>query len=284
MPEFLTLLPPDEARALLLSHLSAPKTDSELISTDSSLGRVTAEDILAPHPLPEFPRSTVDGYAIRARDSFGATDSLPAYLNLVGEVPMGDAPAFQIQHGQCALILTGGMLPDGADAVVMLEYSQQIVGAGSPRPGRRNVAPTKTEIEILRAVAEGENVIRVGEDVAAGTVVLPRGRKMRPAEIGGMMALGITSVRVVIKIRVGLISSGDEVVNPGQQPRRGQVRDVNAYTLASLVTKSGGEAVMYGIVPDDKSALKETAARALRECDMVIITAGSSASTRDMTA
>ena len=269
MPEFLTLLPPDEARTLLLSHLSAPKTDSELISTASSLGRVTAEDILAPHPLPEFPRSTVDGYAVRARDTFGAADSLPAYLNLIGEVPMGDAPAFQIQQGQCALIHTGGMLPDGADAVVMLEQTQS---------ARAN------EIEILRAVAEGENVIRVGEDVAAGTVILPRGRKMRPAEIGGLMALGITSLRVVIKIRVGLISSGDEVVDPSQQPRRGQVRDVNAYTLASLVTKSGGEAVMYGIVPDEKPALKNTAARALRECDVVIISAGSSASTRDMTA
>src|SRR5574341_2098773 len=111
MPEFLRLLPPDEARALLLSHLPGPKADSELVDTASSLGRVTAEDILAPHPLPEFPRSTVEGYAVRARDTFGATDSLPAYLNVIGEVPMGDAPAFALSAGQCALIHTGGMLP-----------------------------------------------------------------------------------------------------------------------------------------------------------------------------
>ncbi len=222
MPEFLRLLPPDEARALLLSHLSGPITDSESISTVSSLGRVTAEDIIAPHPLPEFPRSTMDGYAILAHDTFGATDSLPTYLNLIGEVPMGDVPLFDLQSGQCALIHTGGMLPDGADAVVMLEYIQTIHDGEQKK---------QDEIEIMRAVAEGENVIRVGEDVAEGTVVLPRGRMMRPAEIGGLMALGIVQLNVIRKIRVGLISSGDEVIYPSQQPRRGQVRDVNAYTL-----------------------------------------------------
>ena len=269
MSEFLRLLPPDEALALLLSHLSAPIADSELIDTALSLGRVTAADIVAPHPLPEFPRSTVDGYVVRARDTFGATDSLPAYLNLIGEVPMGEAPSFELEPSQCALIHTGGMLPKGSDAVVMLEFVQ---------PARTN------EVEIMRAVAEGENVIRVGEDVTQGAVVLPKGRIMRPAEIGGLMALGILQLRAIRKIRVGIISSGDEIVNPSQQPRPGQVRDVNAYTLSSLMMKSGGESVMYGIVPDRMSALKETAGRALTECDVVLITAGSSASTRDMTA
>src|SRR5271157_168801 len=278
MPEFLRLLPPDEARALLLLHLPGPITDSESISTASSLGRVTAEDIISPHPLPEFPRSTMDGYAVIAHDTFGATDSLPTYLNLLGEVPMGDAPHFDLQPGQCALIHTGGMLPNGADAVVMLEYAQQTSEVS------RDLGGLAREIEIMRAVAEGENVIRIGEDVASGTVVLPRGSMMRPAEIGGLMALGIVQLNVIRKIRVGLISSGDEVVYPSQQPRRGQVRDVNAYTLFSLVMKSGGEGVLYGIVPDEMSALKEIASRALRECDVVLITAGSSASTRDMTA
>src|SRR5512134_3172256 len=126
MPEFLTLLPPDTARDLMLSHLlrDQPKPDSETIDVISSLNRILAEDILAPHPLPDFQRTTVDGYAVRASDTHGASDSLPAYLNLIGEVPMGDAPAFEIDAGQCALIHTGGMLPNGADAVVMLEYTQ----------------------------------------------------------------------------------------------------------------------------------------------------------------
>src|SRR5512134_1121451 len=126
MPEFLTLLPPDEARNVLLSHLlrEKPIIDSETIDVISSLNRILAEDITAPHPLPEFQRSTVDGYAVRASDTHGASDSLPAYLNLIGEVPMGDTPAFGIRPSQCALIHTGGMLPNGADAVVMLEYTQ----------------------------------------------------------------------------------------------------------------------------------------------------------------
>jgi molybdopterin molybdotransferase len=283
MPEFLTLLPPDEARQLLFSHLSQPVNKTETIEVSSSLGRVLAEDILAPHPLPDFQRSTVDGYAVRAEDTHGASDSLPAYLKLVGEVPMGDAPSFQIGVGQCALIHTGGMLPDGTDAVVMLEYTQQII---DHRGGQQLLSPTMVfdEIEIFRAVADGENVIRIGEDVAQGQLVQPRGSQLRPAEIGGLMALGITHINVMKKTRVGLISTGDEVIDPSQTPRPGQVRDINSYTLGALVEKSGGEAVRYGIIADVFDVLKEAAAQALIECDMVIITAGSSASTRDMTA
>ena len=270
MPGFLTLLPPDEARALLLAHLGGPLPDSEMIDSPNALGRVTAVDISAPHPLPEFPRSTVDGYAVRAVDTFGAGESLPAYLTLVGEIPMGAPAALTLEHGQCALIHTGGMLPAGADSVVMLEYTQ---------PAR------KTEIEIARAVAVGENIISVGEDVCRGQVVLPRGSLLREAEIGGLMALGLVKVRIVKKPRIGLISSGDEVVDPSQlivDP--GKVRDINSYTLAALVTRAGGEPIRYGIVQDDFSTLQGMARRALVECDAVVITAGSSASTRDMTA
>ena len=276
MPEFLTLLSPDAARDRLFSHLPPLKIDSELIDVSSSLGRILAEDIFAPHALPDFRRTTVDGYAVHAQDTFGASDSLPAYLALVGEVPMGDAPAFELQAGQCALIHTGGMLPDSADAVVMLEYTQQI-----RRDGQLTVA--SDEIEIFRAVADGENVIGVGEDVARGQLVQAKGSLIRPAEIGGLLALGITSVRVAKKILVGLISTGDEVIDPSQAPRPGQVRDVNSYTLSALVDKSGGLAKRYGIVSDQFHNLKSAAANALDECDVVVITAGSSASTRDMT-
>ena len=186
-------------------------------------------------------------------------------------------PKLRWSLGQCMTIHTGGMLPEGADAVVMLEYTQTAtVGAGSSGP--------KDEIEIFKSVAEGENVIAVGEDVAQGQVVQPKGSLMRPAEIGGLMALGITQLRVAKKVRVGLISSGDEVIPPEESPRPGQVRDINSHTLAALVTKAGGEPVLYGIVGDTFEALQETAAKALTECDVVVITAGSSASTRDMTA
>jgi len=279
MPEFLTLLPPDEAREKLFAHLPTPRPASETIDVSASLGRVTAEDVTAPHPLPDFRRSTVDGFALRAKDTYGANDSLPAYLALVGEVPMGDAPDSALEPGQCMTIHTGGMLPEGADAVVMLEYTQSTLASGlSPE------ANDKMEIEIFKSVAEGENIIAIGEDVAQGQVVQPKGSLMRPAEIGGLMALGITRLRVTKKLRVGLISSGDEVIPPEETPRPGQVRDVNSYTLAALVTKAGGEPLLFDIVGDTFEALKRTASRALTQCDAVIITAGSSASTRDMTA
>ncbi|MFN8412348.1 MAG: gephyrin-like molybdotransferase Glp [Anaerolineales bacterium] len=280
MPEFLTLLPPDEARQKMLEHLAshAPTVASVSLSVSSALGHVTAADVFAPHPLPDFQRTTVDGYAVRAKDTFGATDSLPAYLNLIGEVPMGDSPTFELIAGQCALIHTGGMLPKGADAVVMIEYTQVARAVANSEQGEEK------EIEIFKSVADGENVIRIGEDVAQNQLVIPKGTKIRPAEIGGLMALGITSVDVAKQPRVGLISTGDEVIDPSQAPRPGQVRDINSYTLGALIEKSGGVAIRYGIFGDNFQILKEAAAKALSECDAVIITAGSSASTRDMTA
>jgi molybdopterin molybdotransferase len=181
---------------------------------------------------------------------------------------MGAAPAMEILPGQCALIHTGGMLPPGADAVVMLEYTQ----------------PAGAEVEVLRAVANGENILRVGEDVAQGQVVIQRGRLLRPAEIGGLMALGITRLLVADVVRVGILSSGDEVIPAEQQPAPGQVRDINAHSLGALVTRAGGQVIQYGILPDDFSALQAAAQTALQACDVVLITAGSSASTRDMTA
>lgn len=296
MSEFLRLLPPDDARALLLEHLTIPSPESEVIETAASLGRITAEDIMAPHSLPEFERSTVDGYAVRAQDTFGASESLPAYLKLTGEVHMGAVPALQVAVGECVLIHTGGMLPEGANAVVMLEHTEPVRGADSVQGAaptavrelddraRALTANEPGEIEISKAAAEGENVIRVGEDVLKSQTVITRGVRLKPAHIGGLMALGILSLRVARKVQVGLISSGDEVVSADQDPVRGQVRDVNAHSLAALVAIAGGEAVSYGIVPDDPAALTTTAARALAECAAVVITAGSSAGARDATA
>jgi molybdopterin molybdotransferase len=273
MPEFLKLRPPEEARLMLFSHIAAPVEGSETIATLASSERVCAQEVLAPHPLPEFPRSTVDGYAVRASDTFGASDTVPAYLTQVGEVPMGGAPSFNITAGQCALIHTGGMIPEGATAVVMLEHTQ----AASSQP-------VHLEIEVLKAAAEGENTIRVGEDVAEGSVVVRKGQVLGPAQIGGLLALGILQLRVAGKPKIGLISSGDEVIDPAVRPQPGQVRDINAFTLGTLVTRAGGEAVRYGIVPDDREKLLAAAKRALAECHAVIISAGSSASSRDMTA
>ncbi len=269
MAEFLELLPPAEALARMLPQLSPPVICGESVSSTMALGRVTARAVLSPEALPAFARSTVDGFAVRAQDTYGASDSLPAYLELAGEVAMGAAPGFNLRPGQAGLIHTGGMLPEGADAVVMLEYTQ------SARSG---------QLELLRAAAPGENVLHAGEDVRAGEVVLPAGVRMRPAEIGGLMALGILAVDVVRKPIAGILSSGDEVIAPELTPAPGQVRDVNSYSLSALVEKYGGVARRYGILADQPAALEGALRQALDECDLVIITAGSSASTRDLTA
>ncbi len=290
MPEFLTLLPPKESLDKLLRHLPDPEPASETINTAAALGRITAADLRAPHPLPEFSRSTVDGFAVQAEDTYGASDSLPAYLKLIGESPMGKAPDLVIKPTQTAVIHTGGMLPKGADAVVMMEYTQTVNHKGHGEAQRKKeekssvVSAANPEIEILRAVAKGENVIRIGEDVARGALIKPKGSPIRPAEVGGLMALGFCQVEVAARPKIGIISSGDEVIEPKKTPQPGQVRDINSYTLGTLVQKFGGEAVYYGIIADNFDAIQAKIAQALAECEMVLITAGSSASARDMTA
>jgi molybdopterin molybdotransferase len=268
MPEFLTLKPPGEALATFFDHLEFhPK--SELIKVEDGLGRVLISAVQANMPMPGFQRSTVDGFAIRAADTYGASESLPAYLPLVGEVPMGAAPEFELQAGTCAVIHTGGMLPEGADAVIMIEYTQQ---------------PSDVEVELLRSVAFGENVLEIGEDVQEGEEVIPAGTVIRPAEIGGLMAMGITEVEVAKRPLVGILSSGDEVIHPSEEISPGKVRDINSYTLQALVRKAGGDPVLYGVAPDDHGALADLVAKAYQACDLVVVTAGSSASVRDLTA
>jgi molybdopterin molybdotransferase len=268
MPEFLKLIPIQQALDTLLSHIQFKKS-TERIRSENAFGRVTAETIRSPLPLPPFARSTVDGYAVRAADTFGASESLPAYLSLIGEIRMGSSPDFDINAGEAGLIHTGGMLPASCDAVVMIEYTQE-VGADT--------------VEILRSVAVGENMIKVGEDVQLGEEVIPSGIRIRPAEIGGLAALGIVELEVAKKPRVGIISSGDEVVPPEDKLLPGQVRDINSYTLSALVNQVGGVPRRYGVFPDQAEQLEAIAAQALGECDVVVITAGSSASARDLTA
>jgi molybdopterin molybdotransferase len=268
MPEFLYLLSPKEALERLIPYL-ALQSQTELVELSSALGRVTAAAILAPYALPPFARSTVDGYAVVAADTYGASDSIPAYLKIIGEVPMGAIPGFQLKKTTCASIHTGGMLPTGADAVVMLENTQAI---------------HLQEVEIFRAAAVGENTLLAGEDVTIGQEVMSKGALLRPAEIGGLAALGITQVKVRCKPRVAILSTGDEIISLGTSLELGKVFDVNTYTLSALVDRAGGAPVSMGILPDKAESLALSAAQALQTCDMVVITAGSSASTRDLTA
>jgi molybdopterin molybdotransferase len=270
MPEFLKLVSADNALKELLAVLP-PAMDRavETISTDLAVGRILASDVRAPHPLPPFDRSTVDGFAVRASDTHGASQTLPAYLSLVGEVQMGRASEVSVETGQAAVVHTGGMIPDGADSVVMIEDTQYA---------------REQEIEILKPAAVGENILQSGEDVITDEVVLPRGTILRAQEIGGLMALGITRTPVKAILSVGIISSGDEVIPPDEEQEPGQVRDINSYTLGSLVETSGARAVRYGIVADTPEDLEKALRKSLDSDDMVLVTAGSSVSARDLTA
>jgi molybdopterin molybdotransferase len=269
MPEFLILSSPDQALEKWFSALPIQPQQNEEIDSTLGLHRITAAPIYSIKPVPEFSRSTVDGYAVRAADTFGAGESLPAYFSLVGEVQMGKRPEFAIAVGGAALIHTGGMLPVGANAVIMIEYTQM---------------SSNGELEVVKAVAPAENVIQMGEDIAPGQIVIPGGARLRPAEIGGLMALGQMRVQVVRQPVIGILSSGDEIVEPTLEPQPGQIRDINSYSLAAQIEEWGGLPIHLGIMPDCAETIRSALASALERCDAVIITAGSSASVRDLTA
>lgn len=266
--ELFHLLPPSEAYAAFRAALPVPAPLVEEVELSSALGRTLARDTTSPIDLPAFPRSTVDGYAVRAADTFGSSDAQPSYLELAGESLMGKTPTDSVSLGRLVKIHTGAMLPGGADAVVMLEYTRDRGGG---------------MIEIARQVAPGENSIATGEDVRAGDFLMAAGQLLRPQDIGGLASIGVTRVPVVRAPRVGLISGGDEVVPPEAEPGPAQVRDINSFTLEALVREAGGEPMRLGIAADSFDALHGLVERALRECDAVVVSGGSSVGTRDVT-
>jgi molybdopterin molybdotransferase len=269
MPEFLVLKKPLEALDELLRNIPPVTLKKFIVPTGDSLGRISAEIVNSPEQSPAFRRSTVDGYALIARDTFGSSESLPAFFKVIGEIRMGGINEYKLNKGETVMIHTGGMLPEKCDAVLMVEYTQVI---------RSN------EIEVLKAVSSGENILEMGEDLNKGEEILSSGKIIRTADIGGLLAVGINKVTVYEKPRIGILSSGDELVSPSKKPKAGQVRDINSSMLAALVEKHGGLPVIYPILPDDSERMKEGITRAFKECDSLIITAGSSASARDFTA
>ena len=268
MAEFFNVLPPAEALEVLKRHLR-PRVVIEEVETALALDRVLAVDIRSREDLPAFSRSAMDGFAVRSRDTFGASEGLPAYLQVVGEALMGATPGVQVSTGQAVKVHTGGMLAVGADAVVMVENTQMV---------------DETTIEVVRPAAPGENVVQVGEDVRAGAPVMERGHLLRPQDLGALLALGVTQVGVARRPRVAIVSTGDELVDPASLPGPGQVRDINSYTVAALTTRAGGIPVPLGIVRDDYGAQAAAAARAMELGDVVVYSAGSSVSVRDLTA
>ncbi|HEX6695864.1 MAG TPA: gephyrin-like molybdotransferase Glp [Solirubrobacteraceae bacterium] len=248
----------------------ARRTAVETVALAQAQGRVPAEPVHAPHDLPGFARSTVDGYAVRAADTYGASEGLPSYLEVTGAVAMGRAPEGAVAPGCAVAMPTGGAIPDGADAVVMVEHTQEAM-AGT--------------IEVVRPAAPGDGLVRADEDAAAGSELVPAGRALRAQDLGLLAAAGVTDVRAHARPRVAIVSTGDEVVDPATAKLgAGQVRDATAVALAALVRDAGGEPDPRGIVPDDRDALAAVLREAVRSSDLVVVSAGSSVGARDETA
>lgn len=266
MAELFKALTVEEARHTIARHLDAVGI-KRTVPISGALGRIIVEDVTAPEDVPGFNRSTMDGFAVMARDTFGATESLPAYLDVDGEIFMGREAREPLASGRAWRIPTGGMLPPGADAVVMVEHTEEL---------------DSRTIGVTRPVAPGDNIVRKGEDVAAGSTVLNRGRLIRPQDLGVLSAMGINSLEVIEPFRVAIISTGDEVVGPEERPAPGQVRDINSYALYGLAQQCGARPEIVGIIKDDFRTLKDAMEQALARSDMVLLSGGSSVGTRDV--
>ena len=257
---------PEEVLSLIANEFSPLNDRSELVGLNQALGRVLAEDICAAEYVPDFDRSTVDGYAVRAADTFGCSDAMPALLRLSGEVLMGEKAELRIEPDCCCAVPTGGAVPEGADSVVMVEYTEDY-GDGT--------------IGIGKPAAPGQNMIFRGDDVFPGKKILERGRSLSAADIGALAAIGMVKVPVVKKLKVGIISTGDELVPPEKTPQAGQIRDVNSPMLEALLTGFGAETMNFGSIVDDEEKIASAVKRALQECDAVLLSGGSSVGIKD---
>ena len=243
-----------------------PLGRTEIVPLAQAPGRVLAEAITAQEYVPDFDRSTVDGYACRAADTFGCSDAIPAILSVAGQVLMGEEADFTLSRDSCVYVPTGGAIPQGADCAVMIEYTEDY-GDGT--------------VGIMKPGTPGMNLIFRGDDVFPGKEILPAGRVLTAQDIGALAAVGKTSVPVARRVKVGVISTGDELVSPDETPGPGQVRDVNAPLLTAMLTGFGAEAVNYGIVRDDEPLLRQKMQDAAQECDAVILSGGSSVGVKD---
>ncbi len=263
---FFKVKTPSEVQKLI-KELVKP-LPSETINIQNGLKRVLAEDIISPVNLPGFNRSTMDGFAVKAKNTFSASAGSPAYLDLIGEIKMGEFASTNITNGEAIRVSTGSMIPEGADAVVMIEYTELL---------------DEKTIEVIRHVAPGDNIIKSDEDIAKGDIVLYKGHIIRPQDIGALAGIGILQIDVVKQPKIAIISSGDEIISPEQTPKIGQIRDINSYSLSALTSEYGGIPKNMGIVKDDYQMLRDRTIESLEDAQIVIISGGSSVGTRDVT-
>lgn len=259
----------EEALRRILEHAAVPAPGHEAVPLSASLGRILAVEVASPGELPAFARSTMDGYAVRSADTFGASESLPALLKVIGDIPMGVIPDRAIGKGEAMKIATGGALPGSADAVVMLEHTHAV---------------DERTIEATRPAGPLQHVVQPGDDLKQGEVILSRGHRIRPQDMAALASVGVTTIEVFTRPRVAIISTGTEIVPAEARPAPGQIRDSNSYTLEGLILQGGGVPVRKGIIPDDENLLRTVVKDALKDCGLVLITGGSSVGTADHTA
>lgn len=264
MPEFLKVLTYQHARQLIIDNF--PSREIEYLPLEMCNHRVLALDMTSPEDMPAFARSTVDGYAVRAEDTFGSSESLQGMMDCVNEVRMGEEPRFEIGNGQCAWIPTGGMLPTGSDAAVMVEYTEKL---------------GEDTVLVSRPVAPGENVMLKGEDVSQGKTIFRSDKIIKAQDIGLLASLGIDRVPVFKPYNIGILSTGDEIIALDQAPAIGQVRDVNSYSLAAALESCGAVSRRYPLVEDDFASLQKAVDNALKENDVLIMSGGSSVGVAD---
>jgi len=266
--DFFQCMSLNQARSVISDSLAGIAINSELVQLADALGRVVTEDLRAKEDLPPFSRSTVDGFAVRSADTFGANEAAPALFMISGEVVMGKGSITELQPGQAVVIPTGGMLPVGADAVVMLEYTEQ---------------HDASILMVFKMAAPGENVVRKGDDIEAGAIIVEQGQKLAAQHIGALAACGWAVISVVNKAEVAILSTGDELVDIQEPMLCGQIRDVNSYALGAMLTEIGCVVKPMGIVKDSFEQFCHFLAEAVATCQLVVISGGSSVGARDYT-
>ena len=258
----------EKAREKLLSCVQDWVIPCETVTLTDAPGRILANDVFASEDIPAFRRSTVDGYAVLSKDTAAAGESIPVFLTVKSRVEMGAASTFTISGGECAEVPTGGMLPEGADAVVMVEYSEHF--------GKDGVA-------LHYSAANGENTVSIGEDAREGELLLPRGKRLLPQDIGALAAAGVTEVQVYARLKMTVLSTGDELIPPEQKPLPGQIRDINTYALKALAEKNGFTVIHTAVIPDRENILEEAVRSAMEVSDLVAVSGGSSQGEKDWT-
>ena len=256
-------------RAELVARATQSAPNAERVALTAALGRVLAGDVVAGGDLPGFTRSSVDGWAVAAADTFGASAAIPALLGCVGEGKMGEAPAFSLESGCCAAVWTGGELPQGADAMVMLEDGETLPGG---------------QIAIYSATSPGRHVVFRAEDAAAGQTVLRTGTRLSARDIGALAAIGETELAVRVLPRVCVLSTGDELIDPAETPVGAQIRDCNGPMLTAACEEAGANAVFCGRIADDEALLRERMRTLAQDCDLLLLSGGSSAGAKDAAA